>query len=146
MKTIPIILIVLFAVGISILSALTIQNPPKNSVGMDIFYPESQQIIGQNDLSCFTIWRVQLNTDVDYNELEKILRDKIADFGSSYDISQREISIENIGSNRVKITVAGAWWIDSNYTSPDLRKSISSIEYVEQIEDFIGGPNEGGCY
>lgn len=95
------------------------------------------------------MWRVQLNSDVDYKTLEKILRNKIAGFGDVYDIDQREITIENIGNNHAKITVEGSWWVD--YTNPDskhpdLRKSILYIESVEKIEDFIGGSNEGGCY
>ncbi len=54
MKTSSIILIASFAVGISILSAFVIQNPPKNSVGIDVFYPESQHI---PDPICFVIDR-----------------------------------------------------------------------------------------
>jgi len=51
MKTRSLILIVFFVVGISILSALAIQNPPKTSVGIDVFYPESQRIV--SDPVCF---------------------------------------------------------------------------------------------
>jgi len=131
---------------IAITSAIVLSGIVSGIIFLENNYHNDEVVIGQNDLACFTIWRVQLNSDVDYNTLEKILRDKIAELGSLYDISQREILIENIGSNRVKITVEGAWWIGPNYTSPDLRKSILSIEYVEKIEDFIGGPNEGGCY
>lgn len=131
---------------IAIISVIVLSGIVSGIIFLENNYHNDEVVIGQNDLACFTVWKVQLNSNVDYNILEKILRDKIAELSSSYDLSQREISIENIGNNRVKITVAGAWWIGPNYTSPDLRKSISSIEYVEQIEDFIGGPNEGGCY
>ena len=111
-------------------------------------YYNSQPIINENDLSCFTAWNVQLNSDVDYKTLEKILRNKIAAFGNAYDIDQREITIENIGNNRVKITVEGSWWpshSSSDSKEPNLRESILSVDSVKNIEDFIGGPVEAGC-
>ena len=42
MKTSSIILIASFVVGILIISILVIQNPPKNSVGVDIFDPNQK--------------------------------------------------------------------------------------------------------
>lgn len=45
MKTSSIIIIVSFVVGIFIISVLVIQNPPKNSVGVDIFYPNQTSYV-----------------------------------------------------------------------------------------------------
>jgi len=106
----------------------------------------NEHILGQNDLACFTVWRVQLNSDMDHKILEQILRNKIAEFGSVYDIDQRKITLEDIGNNRVKITVEGSWWSDPDFKEPDLRKSILSIGSVEKIEDFMDGSREGGCH
>ena len=105
----------------------------------------NEQIISQNDLACFTIWRVQLNTSIDSKTLEEILRNEIAELGSIYDIPERDIKIENIGNNRVQITIEGMWPVNEPNV-PDLRKSIASIDVVDRVEDFIGGPVEGGCY
>ncbi|MCV0413227.1 hypothetical protein [Nitrosarchaeum sp.] len=137
MKTVTIMVLTSAIVLLGVISGVVILQ---NS------YYSHEPIIGQNDLACFTVWRVQLNSDVDYKTLEKILRNKIAEFGFVYDIDQREITLENIGKNRVKITVEGTWWSDPDFKEPDLRKSILSIESVEKIEDFIGGSNEGGCH
>jgi|CXWL01.1.fsa_nt_gi hypothetical protein len=135
-----------YAVGViivmTVLTVLTIQgNIP--------ILKHDEPIIDENDLYCFTVWRVQLNTDVDNKTLETILRNEIAEFGPVYDIPQREIKIDNIGNNRVKITIEGSWWVDLNNPDskePDLRESISNLEVVEKTENFIGGPVEGGCY
>jgi hypothetical protein len=111
-------------------------------------YYNNQLIINENDLSCFTAWNVQLNSDVDYKTLENILRNKIAEFGNAYDIDQREITIENIGNNYIKITVEGAWWpshSSSDSKERNLRESILSVDSVKNIEDFIDGPVEAGC-
>ena len=51
MQTSSIILIISFAIGILILSGFVIQNPPKTSAGMDVFYPESHV----PDPICFVI-------------------------------------------------------------------------------------------
>lgn len=45
MKTSSIIIIVSFVIGIFIISVLVIQNPPKNSVGADIFYPNQTSYV-----------------------------------------------------------------------------------------------------
>lgn len=105
----------------------------------------NEPIIYQNDLACFTIWKVQLNTSIDYKTLEEILRNEIAELGSIYDIPERDITIENVGNNRVKITIEGVWPVNEP-NIPDLGKSIASIDVVDRVEDFIGGPVEGGCY
>jgi len=105
----------------------------------------NEPIISQNDLACFTRWKVDLNTSIDYKTLEEILRNEIAELGSVYDIPEREIKIENIGNNRVQITIEDLWPVNEP-NIPDLRKSIASIDVVERIEDFVGGSVEGGCY
>ena len=118
----------------------TRENHSCNEFGLNTHEP----LVSQNDLACFTVWKVQLNTPIDYETLEAILRDKIAEFGSVYNIPERNITIENIGNNRVKITIEGMWGPDPE--GLDIRESISNIEFVEKIEDFVGGPVEGGCY
>lgn len=45
MKKSSIVIIVSFVVGISIISVLAIQNPPKNSVGVDVFYPNQTSYV-----------------------------------------------------------------------------------------------------
>jgi len=111
----------------------------------DLMLNHDEPLIYQNDLACFTVWKVQLNTSIDYKTLEEILRNKIAELGSIYDIPERDITIENLGNNRVKITIEGMWPVNEPNV-PDLRKSIGSIDVVDRVEDFIGGPVEGGCY
>jgi len=120
---------------------VTIEFSPSGA----IIPTNNEPIISQNDLACFTVWKVQLNTSIDSKTLEGILRNKIAELGSIYDIPERDITIENVGDNRVKITIEGAWPVNEP-NAHDLGKSIASIEVVDRVEDFIGGPVEGGCY
>lgn len=125
-------------IGLSIVALLVVLIAQNN-----IFIQKSDEpIISQNDLYCGTAWIVQLDTKIDHAVLEKVLRDKIAEFGSVYDIPEREIKIDDIGKNRVKITIRGLWQKDPDV--PDLGSGIASIEHVEEIKNS-GHPTEAWC-
>jgi len=98
--------------------------------------PESNKdsMLRQNDLDCFTFWKATLASDVDFKTLEVMLRNEIVQFGSIYDLHDRDIMIENIGDNRVKIAIQGCWgWPESN--EPDLEMAIEDLEVVEEVDD-----------
>ncbi|MGQ0791605.1 MAG: hypothetical protein ACT4NJ_05190, partial [Nitrosopumilaceae archaeon] len=85
------------SVGVMILAITLIEiNDPMSK--------HNEPIISQNDLACGTVWRVQLNSPIDKKILESILRNEIAELGSIYDIPERDISIEDLGDKREKIT------------------------------------------
>ena len=100
-------------------------------------------IIPENDLYCGTEWNVQLKEPVAFPYFEKILRNEIAEFGSVYDISQRKITLHDIGDNRVRIVIGGLWYVEPG--RPNLEESIKNLEFVDYIEDFVGGPVIAWC-
>ncbi len=99
--------------------------------------------IPENDLQCSTEWTVKMKDHLDFNTFEKILRVEIAEFGYSYDVSQRDITLVDLGDNRIHITIEGLWGIESN--RPNLKTSIAEVEQVERIEEFEGGPVVAWC-
>jgi len=99
--------------------------------------------IPENDLQCGTEWTVKLKDNLDLDTFERILRQEIAGFGYSYDVSQRDITLVELGDNRVHITIEGLWGIEPD--RPNLKTSIAKIDQVEQIEEFEGGPVVAWC-
>lgn len=99
--------------------------------------------IPENDLQCGTEWAVKVKDDLDFDTFEKTLRLEIAEFGYSYDVSQRDITLVDLGDNRVHITIEGLWGIEPD--RPNLKTSIAGIEQVERIEEFEGGPMVVWC-
>ena len=97
----------------------------------------------ENDLKCGTEWTVKVKDNLDLDMFENILRTEIAEFGYSYDLSQRDITLVSLGDNRVHITIEGLWGIEPD--RPNLKTSIAGIEQVEQIEEFEGGPVVAWC-
>jgi hypothetical protein len=73
MKTSSIILIISFAIGIFILSGFVIQNPPKTSAGIDVFYPESHV----PDPICFVIDKTTSEACFPLSDFETLGCDKI---------------------------------------------------------------------
>ena len=99
--------------------------------------------IPENDLKCGTEWTVKVKDNLDLDMFENILRTEIAEFGYSYDLSQRDITLVNLGDDRVHITIEGLWGIEPD--RPNLKTSIAGIEQVEQIEEFEGSPVVAWC-
>jgi len=99
--------------------------------------------IPESDLQCGTEWTVKVKDNLDFDTFEKTLRLKISEFGYSYDLSQRDIKLVDLGSNRVHITIEGLWGIEPD--RPNLKTAIAGIEQVEQIEEFEGGPVVAWC-
>ncbi|MCH9659102.1 hypothetical protein K0U27_10545 [archaeon] len=121
------------------------------SIAFTILFAENVRIkdihgnssIPENDLKCGTEWTVKMRDNLDLDAFEKTLRAEIAEFGYSYDISQRDITLVNLGDDRVHITIEGLWGIEPD--RPNLKTSIAGIEQVEQIEEFEGGPVVAWC-
>ena len=99
--------------------------------------------IPENDLQCGTEWTVKMKGNLDLDAFEKTLRLEIAEFGYSYDVSQRDITLVDLGDGRVHITIEGLWGVEPD--RPNLKTSIAGIEQVEQIEEFEGGPVVAWC-
>ena len=99
--------------------------------------------IPENDLECGTEWTVKMKDNLDLDTFENILRLEIAGFGYSYDVSQRDITLVDLGDGRVHITIEGLWGIEPD--RPNLKTSIAGIEQVGQIEEFEGGPVVAWC-
>ena len=63
--------------------------------------------IPENDLQCGTELTVKMKDNLDLDTFENILRQEIAEFGYSYDVSQRDIILVDLGDGRVHITIEG---------------------------------------
>ncbi len=100
-------------------------------------------IVPENDLYCGTEWTVQMKEPLDFKILERILREEIVEFGSAYDIPQRDITLFDLGDNRVRIVIEGLWVVAPD--RPNLRASIEQIDFVDYVEEFEGGPVYAWC-
>ena len=99
--------------------------------------------IPENDLQCGTEWTVKVRDNLDFDMFEKTLRLEIAEFGYSYDVPQRDITLVDLGDGRVHITIEGLWGVEPD--RPNLKTSIAEIEQVGQIQEFEGGPVVAWC-
>jgi len=138
MKTssyLAIIISIILAISIAF-TILFVEN-----VGVKDIHGNSR--ISENDLKCGTEWTVKVRDNLDFDTFEKTLRLKIAEFGYSYDLSQRDITLVDLGDNRVHITIEGLWGIKPD--RPNLKTSIAGIEQVEKIEEFEGSPVVAWC-
>ena len=138
MKTssyLTIIISIILAISIAF-TILFVEN-----VGVKDIHGNSR--IPENDLKCGTEWTVKMRDNLDFDTFEKTLRLKIAEFGYSYDLSQRDITLVDLGDNRVHITIEGLWGIEPD--RPNLKTSIAGIEHVEKIEEFEGSSVVAWC-
>lgn len=132
--TIVIVLVIIVTVPTVILSV--------ENIGMKNNHGSSH--IPENDLYCGTEWTVQMKESLDFKIFERFLREEIAEFGSSYDLSQRYIVLEDLGENRVRIEIGGLWTGEPG--RPNLTASIEEIDFVDYVEDFSDLPFVAWCY
>ena len=127
-----------FTIAISIVLAVsvTIVILFVNDVSIKDSHRNSR--VPENDLFCGTEWTVKMKEALDFKIFEQILREEIAKFGWAYDKSQRDIELFDLGENRVRIVIEGLWGIEPD--RPNLKTSIAEIEFVDYIEEFVGGP------
>ncbi len=138
MKTSSFFTIVIF---VSVVTAIIFAILFLENVGLKDNHGKT--IIPENDLYCGTEWWVKLKEPVDYNIFEKFLREEIAEFGSKYDIDQREIKLEYFDDNRVKIVIEGLWSTEPG--RPNFRATLEKIDFVDYVEEFPGGPIKAWC-
>ncbi len=131
------------AISISIILALSIMFAILFVKDIGIKDIHGNFNIPENDLQCGTEWIVMVNDHVDFATFEKLLRSEISEFGHPYDVSQRNITLVDLGDSRVHITIEGLWEI--NPDRPNLKTSIVEIDHVEQIEESEGGSVSAWC-
>lgn len=92
--------------------------------------------VPENDPYCNTEFVVKTKEKTDRKLFEIIVRDEIAKFGEIYDMPDRYVLLTNLGDNRIRISLDGAWTIDSD--RPNLMESITDLEFVESAEKLHG--------
>lgn len=96
-------------------------------------YPQNSQ----NDRWCSTTWIIHHENSIDSYLIEEKIRQKISEFGDTYDIAERRVTIKPIDEKSSRISVQGVWNETFENKEPHLTSFMNTLGFSSVEESVV---------